>query len=248
MKGSNSILTQFSTSNKRYIAVLIDPEKCTNNQSLKELLEKAAFAKVDFLFIGGSTVTRKEFDAAINLISELSQLPIVIFPGSAQQISAKADAILYLSLLSGRNPDFLIGHHIQSAIELYEMDIEVIPTAYLLIDGGTQSSVAYVSQTTPIPKDQTTILRQTAIAGKLMGKKLIYLDAGSGAKYNVPTSMVEELTFLNLPIIVGGGIRDTNTIRKLHDAGANVVVIGNKIEDEIDFLLDINSYKSKKKN
>jgi len=248
VKGSNSILTQFSTSNKRYIAVLIDPEKCTNNQSLKELLEKAAFAKVDFLFIGGSTVTRKEFDAAINLISELSQLPIVIFPGSAQQISAKADAILYLSLLSGRNPDFLIGHHIQSAIELYEMDIEVIPTAYLLIDGGTQSSVAYVSQTTPIPKDQTTILRQTAIAGKLMGKKLIYLDAGSGAKYNVPTSMVEELTFLNLPIIVGGGIRDTNTIRKLHDAGANVVVIGNKIEDEIDFLLDINSYKSKKKN
>lgn len=248
MKGSNSILTQFSTSGKRYIAVLIDPEKCTNNQSLKELLEKASFAKVDFLFIGGSTVTRKEFDVAITLISELSKIPIVIFPGSAQQISAKADAILYLSLLSGRNPDFLIGHHVQSATELYEMDIEVIPTAYLLIDGGTQSSVAYVSQTTPIPKDQTTIVRQTAIAGKLMGKKLIYLDAGSGAKYNVPASMIEELTFLNLPIIVGGGIRDTNTIRKLHDAGANVVVIGNKIEDEIDFLLDINSYKSKEKN
>ncbi len=244
MNESNSILTQLSQPGKRFIAVLIDPEKCTDDKALKVLLEKSAFAKIDFLFIGGSTVTRKEFDKAINLIRSLTKIPLVIFPGSAQQISSKADAILYLSLLSGRNPDFLIGHHIQSATELYDMDIEVIPTAYLLIDGGTQSSVAYVSQTTPIPRDQKSIVKQTAIAGKLMGKSLIYLDAGSGAKFNVPSSMIEELTFLNIPIIVGGGIRDTNTIRNLHDAGANVVVIGNKIEDEIDFLLDINNYKS----
>ncbi len=244
MNESNSILTQLSQPGKRFIAVLIDPEKCTDDKALKVLLEKASFAKIDFLFIGGSTVTRKEFDKAINLIRNLTKIPLVIFPGSAQQISSKADAILYLSLLSGRNPDFLIGHHIQSATELYDMDIEVIPTAYLLIDGGTQSSVAYVSQTTPIPRDQKSIVKQTAIAGKLMGKSLIYLDAGSGAKFNVPSSMIEELTFLNIPIIVGGGIRDTNTIRDLHDAGANVVVIGNKIEDEIDFLLDINNYKS----
>lgn len=244
MNESNSILAQLSQPGKRYIAVLIDPEKCTDDKTLKQLLEKATFAKIDFLFIGGSTVTRKEFDKAINLIRNLTKIPLVIFPGSAQQISAKADAILYLSLLSGRNPDFLIGHHIQSATELYDMDIEVIPTAYLLIDGGTQSSVAYVSQTTPIPRDQKSIVKQTAIAGKLMGKSLIYLDAGSGAKFNVPAAMIKELTFLNVPIIVGGGIRDTNTIRNLHDAGANVVVIGNKIEDEIDFLLDINNYKS----
>lgn len=244
MNESNSILTQLSQPGKRFIAVLIDPEKCTDDKALKVLLEKASFAKIDFLFIGGSTVTRKEFDKAINLIRNLTKIPLVIFPGSAQQISSKADAILYLSLLSGRNPDFLIGHHIQSATELYDMDIEVIPTAYLLIDGGTQSSVAYVSQTTPIPRDQKSIVKQTAIAGKLMGKSLIYLDAGSGAKFNVPSSMIEELTFLNIPIIVGGGIRDTNTIRNLHDAGASVVVIGNKIEDEIDFLLDINNYKS----
>ena len=244
MNESNSILTQLSQPGKRFIAVLIDPEKCTDDKALKVLLEKASFAKIDFLFIGGSTVTRKEFDKAINLIRKLTKIPLVIFPGSAQQISSKADAILYLSLLSGRNPDFLIGHHIQSATELYDMDIEVIPTAYLLIDGGTQSSVAYVSQTTPIPRDQKSIVKQTAIAGKLMGKSLIYLDAGSGAKFNVPSSIIEELTFLNIPIIVGGGIRDTNTIRNLHDAGASVVVIGNKIEDEIDFLLDINNYKS----
>ncbi|MDP4683188.1 MAG: geranylgeranylglyceryl/heptaprenylglyceryl phosphate synthase [Crocinitomicaceae bacterium] len=244
MNESNSILAQLSQPGKRSIAVLIDPEKCTDDKALKSLLEKSAFAKIDFLFIGGSTVTRKEFDKAINLIRNLTKIPLVIFPGSAQQISSKADAILYLSLLSGRNPDFLIGHHIQSATELYEMDIEVIPTAYLLIDGGTQSSVAYVSQTTPIPRNQKSIVKQTAIAGKLMGKSLIYLDAGSGAKFNVPATMIKELTFLNVPIIVGGGIRDTNTIRNLHDAGANVVVIGNKIEDEIDFLLDINNYKS----
>lgn len=244
MNGSNSILVKLSDQSKRYIAVLIDPEKCTDVKRLKELLEKAKFAKIDFIFIGGSTVTRIEFETAINIIKELSDIPLVIFPGSAQQISPQADALLYLSLLSGRNSDFLIGHHVQSACELYDMDIEIIPTAYLLIDGGTQSSVAYVSQTTPIPRDQKSIVKQTAIAGKLMGKKLIYLDAGSGAKFHVPVSIIQELTFLNVPIIVGGGIRDTNTIRSLHNAGANVVVIGNKIEDEIDFLLDINNYKS----
>ncbi len=228
---------------KNAIAVLIDPEKCDNGTRLMELLEKSAFAGVDYLFIGGSTVTRKEFSATVEFIKEHSTIPLVIFPGSSQQISEKADAILYLSLLSGRNPDFLIGHHVQSAAELFEMDLEIIPTAYLLIDGGTQSSVAYVSQTTPIPRDNSTIIRNTAIAGKLQGKQLLYLDAGSGARFSVPSERISELSSIELPIIVGGGITTIEQIEQLHQAGTSIVVIGNKLEQDTDFLLDIYAYK-----
>jgi phosphoglycerol geranylgeranyltransferase len=236
------ILDHFKQS-KKAIAVLIDPEKCDNGTRLLELLEKSAFAGVDYLFIGGSTVTRKEFSETVNYIKAHSSIPLIIFPGSSQQISEKADAILYLSLLSGRNPDFLIGHHVQSAAELFEMDLEIIPTAYLLIDGGTQSSVAYVSQTTPIPRENSTIIRNTAIAGKLQGKQLLYLDAGSGARFSVPSERIKELQSIELPIIVGGGITTIEQIEKLHQAGTNIVVIGNKLEQDTDFLLDIYAYK-----
>lgn len=225
------------------IAVLIDPEKCDNGTHLRSLLEKAVFAKVDFLFVGGSTVSRKEFVQTVEFIKQHCSIPVVIFPGSSQQLSPEADAILYLSLLSGRNPDFLIGHHVQSAVELNEMDIEVIPTAYLLIDGGTQSSVAYVSQTTPIPRDKSTIVKNTALAGKLQGKRIIYLDAGSGAKEVVPAEMIREVASLDVPLIIGGGIRSIEKIRAAHEAGASIVVIGNHLETNTDFLLDIHSYK-----
>lgn len=236
------ILDHFKQS-KKAIAVLIDPEKCDNGTRLLELLEKSAFAGVDYLFIGGSTVTRKEFSETVHYIKAHSTIPLIIFPGSSQQISEKADAILYLSLLSGRNPDFLIGHHVQSAAELFEMDLEIIPTAYLLIDGGTQSSVAYVSQTTPIPRENSTIIRNTAIAGKLQGKQLLYLDAGSGARFSVPSERIKELQAIELPIIVGGGITTIEQIEELHQAGTNIVVIGNKLEQDTDFLLDIYAYK-----
>ncbi len=236
------ILDHFRQS-KKAIAVLIDPEKCDNGTRLLELLEKSAFAGVDYLFIGGSTVTRREFSETVQYIKAHSSIPLIIFPGSSQQISEKADAILYLSLLSGRNPDFLIGHHVQSAAELFEMDLEIIPTAYLLIDGGTQSSVAYVSQTTPIPRENSTIIRNTAIAGKLQGKQLLYLDAGSGARFSVPSERIKELQSIELPIIVGGGITTIEQIEELHQAGTNIVVIGNKLEQDTDFLLDIYAYK-----
>lgn len=239
---SNTLYNSFAK-DQNAIAVLIDPEKSDNASNLLELLKKASIAGIDYLFVGGSTVSRKEFSATVDFIKKNSSIPLIIFPGSSQQISARADAILYLSLLSGRNPDFLIGHHIQSASELFEMDLEVIPTAYLLIDGGTQSSVAYVSQTTPIPRDKISIVKQTAIAGKFQGKKLIYLDAGSGANICVPEEMVNELSDLNLPIIIGGGIKSISQIENLHKAGASIVVIGNKIEDDSDFLLDILQYK-----
>jgi putative glycerol-1-phosphate prenyltransferase len=222
--------------------VLIDPEKSQDKNQLEELLKKAAFAKVNYIFIGGSTVSRSEFNKTVKMVKELCSIPLIIFPGSYQQISEEADAILYLSLLSGRNPDYLIGHHVQSAQELFDMDIEVLPTAYLLIDGGTRSSVAYVSQTTPIPNDQVSIVKHTAMAAKMLGKKLIYLDAGSGAKNTVPVEMVSELKNIELPIIIGGGVRNIETVRELHNSGANIVVIGNRLEEDTDLLLDIQNY------
>jgi phosphoglycerol geranylgeranyltransferase len=171
------------------------------------------------------------------------KIPLVIFPGSSSQISDKADGILLLNLISGRNPDFLIGHHIQAAKTIVESNIEVISTSYLLIDGGNQSSVAYVSQTTPIPQHQISIAYKTALAGKLIGHQALFLDAGSGAKNAVSKELVQSLKDLNQSLIVGGGIRSSEQISELHLAGANVVVIGNKIEEDIDFLLDIREIK-----
>lgn len=228
---------------KKGIAILIDPEKCDNGEKLFALLDKARFAKVDYVFVGGSTVSRNEFQQTISTIRSHSSLPLIIFPGSFHQISDQADALLFLSLISGRNPDYLIGHHISAAQELSEMTIEVLPTGYILIDGGTKSSVAYVSQTTPIPGDSLSIIRNTAIAGKLLGMQLLYLDAGSGAKDRVSDKCIQTISDLDLPIIVGGGIRQIEEIDALHKAGASVVVIGNKLEEDIDFLLDIRSYK-----
>lgn len=229
-------------SQKGQIAVLIDPEKCSNFDALKSLLAKASFAKIDYIFVGGSTVTKDEFDSTIDFIKKHSSIPLVIFPGSSHQISEKADAILYLSLLSGRNPDYLIGHHVQSASEIIKMDIEVIPTAYMLIDGGNKSSVAYVSQTTPIPRENTSIAKNTAIAGVLQGKKLLYFDAGSGAKYSVPLEIVNKVASLNTPIIIGGGVRSIEQLHSFKEAGVNVIVIGNHIEKNSDFLLDLHYY------
>lgn len=231
-------------SRKGQIAILIDPDKFESEKKTIDLIKKISFAKIDYIFIGGSTVLKSDFDKVIHLISKNTNIPIVIFPGSNQQISEKADAILYLSLLSGRNPDFLIGHHVQSAQEIYNMDLEVIPTGYILIDGGTKSSVAYVSQTTPIPRDQTSIAISTAIAGKLQGKKIIYFDAGSGAKEIVPFQLINEVSKLNIPVIVGGGIKSIEEIELYFKNGANIVVIGNFIEENIEFLLDLKAYIS----
>lgn len=234
----------YSISNQKgQIAILIDPDKVKSKEQIFKLLQKCDFAHVDYLFIGGSTVSKPDFDKTINYIKEYNTaIPLIIFPGSAQQISKEADAILFLSLISGRNPDFLIGHHVQSAHELFNMSIEVIPTSYLLIDGGTKSSVAYVSQTSPIPPSNETIILDTTKAGILLGHSITYLDAGSGAKEHVPSSIINKLAELNHPVIVGGGIKSIETIESLKEA--NIIVIGNKIEENIDFLLDIKEFKT----
>ena len=227
---------------KNAVAILIDPEKFSTLPHLSSFLEKINAAKPNFIFIGGSTVNRKDFNQCIKEIKAKTTIPIVIFPGASHQISKEADAILFLSLLSGRNPDYLIGHHVQAVDELEKMDIEIIPTAYLLIDGGRKSAVEYVTQTSPIPSDQPNIVRKTALAGKFQGKKIIYLDAGSGAIHSIPTEIIKSVNNLEMPLIVGGGITSIEEVSLAHKAGANIVVIGNKIEKDIDFLLDIANY------
>ena len=241
------ILTSF-TEIINGVAVLIDPDKMNSHQKLLSLIEKCEEALIDYFFIGGSTVKKTDFENVMNFIKSNTSIPVVIFPGSNNQISEQADAMLYLSLLSGRNPDYLIGLHVQSVEEIHQKNIEVIPTAYLLIDGGTNSSVAYVSQTTPIPRTQVSIARKTSMAGKFQGKKVIYLDAGSGARFSVPPVMIEEVSKLELPLIIGGGIKSINQINQIHKSGAHIVVIGNHIENDLGFLEEIKKYKTRSKN
>lgn len=227
------------------IAVLIDPEKTNSESELIPLIEKATFAKIDYFFVGGSTVLRKDLEKTIQIIKSASNIPVVIFPGSSNQISSQADALLFLSLVSGRNPDFLITHHVNCIEELIQMDLEVIPTAYILVDGGTKSSVAYVSQTTPIPREQISIAVNTALAAIYQGKKIVYFDAGSGAKEKVPSAFIQKLkSATNTPVIVGGGIRSLADLNEFKNAGANVMVIGNHLEENMDFLLDIHAFKT----
>lgn len=239
------LLSRFSA---RYgqIAVLIDPEKTNREEQLRPLVKKAQFAGISYFFVGGSTVSRKDIENTISLLKKLTSIPVVIFPGGSHQLSAEADGILYLSLVSGRNPDFLITHHVNSAFEVFQLGIEIIPTGYILVDGGTKSSVAYVSQTTPIPRDQKNIAVSTALAAILQGKKVIYFDAGSGAKESVPAEFISELRkYTDLPVIVGGGIREVDKLAAYKESKTNILVIGNKLEEDLDFLLDIQAFLKK---
>ncbi len=224
------------------IAVLIDPDKFKTKEALKDFLKKIKLTQPNFIFVGGSSVAKSDFDQCVELVKKIIPIPIVLFPGASHHISNSADALLFLSLISGRNPDFLIGQHVEAIDELEQMDIETIPTSYLLIDGGKMSSVQYVSGTQPIPQEEISIARKTAQAGKHLGHKLIYADAGSGAIKPISSSMIKALSTVRSPLIIGGGLRSVNSIQEAHKHGANLVVIGNKLEEDIDFLLDLKNY------
>lgn len=234
----------FNDSSKK-LAILIDPDKIRNSEDIATLTDKINFLNPTFIFVGGSTVDEADFDRCIVEIKQRTQIPVIIFPGSYQQISEKADGILFLSLISGRNPDYLIGHQVRSAHLLKKMAICSVPTGYIVIDGGKNSSVAYVSQTTPIPSDQNSIAVKTAIAGEMLGMSTIFLDAGSGAKHVVPESMISAVKGeIDIPLIVGGGIRSIEEVERAFKAGADIVVIGNKIEEDNDFLLDLKGVRT----
>ncbi len=221
---------------RKLLAILLDPDKM-NHDTLVETITNINNSTVDFIFVGGSSVEEKATDKLVLKIKELTTLPIVLFPGNYQQITSHADAILFLSLISGRNPEYLINQQVKAVPYLQKSDLEVIPTGYILIDGGKETAVQKVSETKPIVADNIDEITQTAIAGMYMGNKLIYLEAGSGALNPVDPSVIKSVTKnLNIPLIVGGGIRSRNELFQAYKNGADVVVIGTAFEENSNFL------------
>lgn len=214
--------------------VLIDPDK-QPAAGLPPLLTACEEAGVDAFFLGGSLTHAGGFDAYIRELKEFTSLPIIGFPGAVSQVSGWLDAILFLSLVSGRNPEHLIGQHVYAAPKLHALDVETIATAYMLVESGALTSVQYMSGTTPLPRSKPDIAVATALAAEMMGMKLHYLDAGSGAKRLVPLEMIAAVSEVcDVPLLVGGGLKEPVDIAARVRAGANMVVVGNGIEDRPD--------------
>ena len=227
----DSIGKQKANGHKAF-AVLIDPDKLTS-ESLLETIQLAKQANVDYLFVGGSLVVTDTLDMVVAAIKANCSIPVVLFPGSPDQITPKADALLYLSLISGRNPELLIGQHVISAPFVRQSGLEIIPVGYMLIDGGTPTTVSYISNTNPIPSNKNDIASCTAMAGEMLGLKVIYMDAGSGAQRAIPTIMISQVAkYVQIPIIVGGGITNPEKAKENCLAGADIIVVGNAIEKD----------------
>ena len=210
--------------------VLVDPDKTTPAQA-RSLAVRAEAGGVDAFLVGGSQGFCGSLDDLILAVKESSGLPVILFPGSACQVSDKADAILFLSMLSSRNPQYLIGEHVKAAPVLSRMSIEIIPTAYLLVESGTLTSVQFVTQSLPLPRDKIDLAVAHALAGKYMGMKLVYLEAGSGAGALVPAEMVQAVSLTtDLPVAVGGGVRTPEQAGRFARSGASFVVVGNALE------------------
>lgn len=232
-------ITSNSESNKKAFAVLLDPDKL-NPAILHERIIALNASAVDFIFVGGSLISSDFMDFVLSELKDKTSAPKVIFPGNGLHINSLADGILLLSLISGRNPEFLIGQHVVSAPILKRSKLEKIPTGYMLIDGGMPTTVSYISNTFPIPNNKPDVAAATAMAGEMLGLKSIYLDAGSGAQNPVNEDVISAVKKnIDIPVIVGGGI---NTIAKASNAltaGADMIVIGNAIEQKPDFLVEI---------
>ena len=225
---------------KKSIAVLVDPDKVEDPTELDPLIRLANENCVDFFFVGGSLVTTSNMGEVIKHIKENVSIPVVLFPGSSLQIDPAADAILFLSLISGRNPDYLIGQHVIAAPILKNSQLEVISTGYVLVNSGKITSVAYVSNTTPIPEDKYSLAACTALAGQMLGLRLIYLDAGSGAKREINAKMISTVRkTISVPLIIGGGINTSKKAITALEAGADMIVIGNALEKDPNLLTEI---------
>jgi len=221
------------SSGRKLLAVLIDPDFGQDEAQLERTVQNACMAKADLIFVGGSLLTSASFDRCVSLVKQWSTKPVVLFPGSPSQLSRHADAVLFLSLISGRNAELLIGHHVTAAPSIKALGIEAIPTGYMLIDGGRPTTVSYVSQTLPIPHNKPGIAAATALAGELLGLRTVYMDTGSGAERTVSPEMIAAVrATVDLPIIIGGGIRTAEQARQLCEAGADVLVVGTAFEEE----------------
>ncbi|MFA9190474.1 geranylgeranylglyceryl/heptaprenylglyceryl phosphate synthase [Flavobacterium sp. FZUC8N2.13] len=222
--------------NQQILAILLDPDKIVWEQ-IPDLIDKINQSPATHIFIGGSLVESRILDDLIIRIKQNCILPIVLFPGHPSQISNHADGILFLSLLSGRNPDYLIEHQVKAAPILKQSQLEIIPTAYLLIESGGETAVERISKTTPLDRNDFDLVMATALAGEMLGNKLIYLEAGSGAQKAVPLEMIQFVSQnTTIPLIVGGGIVDLQGIQNAYQSGADVVVIGTAFENDINFF------------
>jgi len=225
--------------NRKLLAVLIDPEKM-DIQNIPSFFEKVHQSIVTHIFVGGSTDQNNLTESVVIAIKKATKLPIVLFPGDVNQVTSKADGILFLSLISGRNPTYLIEQQIQAVPFLKDTNLEIIPTGYILIDGNKETAVQRVSNTKPIPQTDTTTIINTALAGEYSGKKLIYLEAGSGAAVPADAIIIESLKAnLSIPLVVGGGIRTKQQLNRAFESGADLVVIGSAFENDELFFEDL---------
>ncbi|MDP3680906.1 MAG: geranylgeranylglyceryl/heptaprenylglyceryl phosphate synthase [Flavobacterium sp.] len=236
MENLYSQIIKAKTNNQKLLAILLDPDKLVL-ENLDLLISKINQSPASHIFIGGSLVTTTIIDELIVKIKQNCNLPIVLFPGNPSQISDKADAILFLSLISGRNPDFLIEHQVKAAPILKQTQLEIISTGYILIESGNETAVERISKTKPLDRNNLDLALATAQAGEMLGNKLIYLEAGSGAKQAVPMEMIELVSQnIEIPLLVGGGIVDLQGIQNAYHAGADLVIIGTAFENDMNFF------------
>jgi putative glycerol-1-phosphate prenyltransferase len=231
MKIYNHLLNTIKEKGAAYL-VLLDPDKLPENK-LAGFLKHCEKSGVDGFLIGGSLMVNGDFESFIEKVKISTNLPSIIFPGSITQISPFADAILFLSVVSGRNPEHLIGKHVLAAPSIKKSGIEPISTAYILVDSGSTTTAVYMSGSLPVPRNKPEIAAATALASEYLGMKLIYLEAGSGADISVPNEMVKAVSDqCSVPVIVGGGIRNPKTAREKVENGASIIVTGNFFENE----------------
>ncbi len=224
---------------KKQLAVLVDPDK-VDKKKCEIFCQLAAQAKPDVVLVGGSVITTGDLEETVNTIKENLVIPVILFPGNSMHIASHADGILFLSLVSGRNPEYLIGQQVAAAPRLKKTDIEVIPTGYILIDGGVTTTVHYISNTQPIPHGNTALAMATSLASEMLGQQLVYLDCGSGAKNPVSSDMVKLVSdHLSVPLLVGGGIKTKAQAETAYASGADMLVIGTAIEDKLGLMQEM---------
>lgn len=217
--------------------VLIDPDTRKDDE-LKEFIKEICNRGVDAILVGGSLIIDGDFQSSLNLVKEASTVPIIIFPGSLQQLSANADAILYISLISGRNPNYLFGDHVIAAPFIRKMGIEPISTGYMLFESGGTTTAEFISNTKPLPINKPEIAMAHALAAQYMGMNTVYLEAGSGADHSIPTKIVKAVSsYVDIPVITGGGIKTPDDARSKVEAGTTFVVTGNVLDDPENFEL-----------
>lgn len=232
-------LTEKKRSGRKSFTVLIDPDK-VDESKIDKLVSLSVDAKVDYFFVGGSLVISNYLDQCIQLIKSACNIPVILFPGAPSQVSKYADALLYLSLISGRNPELLIGQHVISAPFVRQSGLEIMPTGYMVIDGGAPTTVSYISNASPIPSDKNEIAMCTAMAGEMLGMKLIYMDSGSGAKRTITETMIEKVAgHIEAPLIVGGGITNPEKAYRNCKSGADIIVVGNAIEKDTSLIKEM---------